>query len=397
MKGSKKRTGISQKTQDTIDTLLGKQFFVYNQEEDQYARFPVERTLGYIPEGWALTPEENALCNSILQTIPEDELREYLKAHESELPWPMDGKMKGILKSKEEWRERNTPKVHESNAQLIRLYADKKSGRVVYARKKLQERFEYMGDGDRKKTVGAFLEGSRTDNEWAMGKLLHEWYPCFRPQMEKRLKESPDTTCCRIIVKWFPSEFVMEHIDELSAKDGVRHVPYEDIYERLKDEPGFTPDTERIDNELGFLAKYRLGLIDEEQMMREFYKLMIFRIEKILNSLEEERSLDIMDLDDKEFDEFGDYIEGMTDSDKFKPYFHVDRNPYNLLPVWKVKEYGYSGASRVLLKYDELFRKAARETGLTDPEDYTQQEAFFTKLRKLLDSELAILDGDLPY
>ena len=64
-------------------------------------------------------------------------------------------------------------------ASLIKLYLDKKSGKVSEARKEIQKRFDYLDWKDQKRIILAFLQSGKSDREWAYGKIYRQWDVCY--------------------------------------------------------------------------------------------------------------------------------------------------------------------------------------------------------------------------
>lgn len=106
-------------------------------------------------------------------------------------------------------RKRNT-----SIATLIRNYTNKKSGKVSDSREEIKWRFNWLDWKDQKKIITAFLESGKTDREWAYSKMLDYWDDSFQPKVKELWEAYHEYKCSWSIIRYFPLEYIIEHIDE---------------------------------------------------------------------------------------------------------------------------------------------------------------------------------------
>ena len=76
-------------------------------------------------------------------------------------------------------RKRNAP-----IAQLIKDFANKKSGKVTESRVEIKRRFEFLDWKVQKKIMQIFLDSGKGDRDWAYSRLIDYWDKSFE---KKRL------------------------------------------------------------------------------------------------------------------------------------------------------------------------------------------------------------------
>ncbi len=69
-------------------------------------------------------------------------------------------------------------------AQLIKDFANKKSGKVTESRVEIKRRFEFLDWKIQKKIMQLFLDSGKVDREWACSMLIDHWDKSF----EKKIK-----------------------------------------------------------------------------------------------------------------------------------------------------------------------------------------------------------------
>lgn len=142
-------------------------------------------------------------------------------------------------------RKKNTP-----IATLIKIYQNKKSGKVGVSRKEIQERFDHLDWKDQKKILMSFLQAGMTDRKWASYKLLSYWDKSFEPIMEELWQKYKERELAWTIIRYFPIDYIKQNMDTLGAGHN-----YQDICIRLSGVEGFEMDESKL-NEVELLHVY---------------------------------------------------------------------------------------------------------------------------------------------
>ncbi len=77
-------------------------------------------------------------------------------------------------------RKRNAP-----IAQLIKDFANKKSGKVTESRVEIKRRFEFLDWKVQKKILTVFLNSGKSDRQWAYSRALDNWDKSFEPKIKE--------------------------------------------------------------------------------------------------------------------------------------------------------------------------------------------------------------------
>ncbi len=133
-------------------------------------------------------------------------------------------------------------------ATLIRNYTDKKSGKVTEAKEQIKWRFAAQDWKNQKRILTAFLEGGKTDRQWAYRVLLDYWDDSLEEKVRKLWEEHHEENCSWVIVKHFPDNYLKNHIEELSLGRN-----YYFICRRLGSDEQFPIDGSRL-RPLDYLA-----------------------------------------------------------------------------------------------------------------------------------------------
>ncbi len=132
---------------------------------------------------------------------------------------------------------------------LLRLYLDKNSGKVSYARREIQKRFDFQDWGVQKKIVAAFLQSGKSDREWIYGKVYSQWDKSFYEPMKALWEQYHEEKCAWSIITHFPLEYVKENAALLEAVNGYYH-----LCMRFADDPSYVIDKKRLSGRQYLLA-----------------------------------------------------------------------------------------------------------------------------------------------
>lgn len=174
---------------------------------------------------------------------------------------------------------------NETVRQLLSLYTDKKSGKVVDARKKLQQRYMFMPYKDQVLVMKAMLKGSKTDREWCYNTLRKRWSDVFEADLLNLWEEYHEERCGWLITRNCEVEVLREYVDELCYDSN-----YFGLCKRLVMEPWFTIDKERLrfysgsdEKYLWILSQSRTGLLEKDAL-----ELIYKKIAGVIYSLDTE-------------------------------------------------------------------------------------------------------------
>ncbi|MBR1400042.1 MAG: hypothetical protein IJ562_00435 [Prevotella sp.] len=135
-----------------------------------------------------------------------------------------------------EQRKRNTP-----SATLVRNYLNKRSGKVVEARKEIQRRFEFLDWNIQKKVMIGFLTSGKTDREWAYRKLIDYWDRSYEPIVKSLWEQTHEPILAWSIIRYFPTDYLKQNVEQLGEGRN-----YYFLCLRLSDDKEFVVDESRL-------------------------------------------------------------------------------------------------------------------------------------------------------
>lgn len=142
------------------------------------------------------------------------------------------------------------PQRNEEIGTLIKLFRDKKSKKVTYAKEKLKERYAYQSHATQRKIIDAFLDGAMSDRKWAFNILYGNWDSHFADKIDALWQKQPEEACRRVIVKHMSEEYLLQHQEawKASYSDSFRScsAAYKYVCIRLADNPAFKIDNDRL-------------------------------------------------------------------------------------------------------------------------------------------------------
>lgn len=149
-----------------------------------------------------------------------------------------DAKLRNNYRAEKEAAVRNR---NHSIEQLLAWYQDKKSHKVMAARKALQSRFLHLSYDEQMVVMRCLLKGGKTDLEWCYN-LLRKWWSdeLLEPIVELWDKQQ-DERCGWLITRYAPIDMIRDRIDALSYDSN-----YYRLCKRLAAEPWFVIDKEKL-------------------------------------------------------------------------------------------------------------------------------------------------------
>ena len=75
---------------------------------------------------------------------------------------------------------------HSETIKFLKVFQDKKSGKVIESRKILRDSFYFLRRKDMLLVLKAFLYGSKADMDWVSLRMQKLWFPELMPLLKKR-------------------------------------------------------------------------------------------------------------------------------------------------------------------------------------------------------------------
>lgn len=119
-------------------------------------------------------------------------------------------------------------------------YVNHRAGKMREARRQLKKRFDGLDHAMQEKVMMAVMEhGIESDREFIYGKLYGEdfWVDDYIPLVQKWWEQFQEGKMAKVVVKYCPREYILEHLEELNYKCN---------YATLCLRTGIAPDPERL-------------------------------------------------------------------------------------------------------------------------------------------------------
>ncbi len=153
-------------------------------------------------------------------------------------------------------------------AGVIRNFVNKKSGKVVAARKDIKRRFDYLDWTDQRKIVLAFLlSTNKLDRVWSYYKLLKIWDESFYDTVQQLWEKYHEQECGWLIVRYFPLAYIETYKKELMIGRN-----YYFLCKRFMGTEGFVAEPSLINNlreRLDILSLQKAPINDIESTLIE--------------------------------------------------------------------------------------------------------------------------------
>ena len=109
-------------------------------------------------------------------------------------------------------------------ATLIEWYTDKKSGKVSDARQEIKRRFDGLDWEQQKQIMSLFLDGCKTDRQWALKQLYWNWDPDFEGRIAEMWGKEDSFEYVCTVNHCMPMAFVLQHLDVLGSGRNYFHI-----------------------------------------------------------------------------------------------------------------------------------------------------------------------------
>lgn len=210
------------------------------------------------------------------------ELKNYYYSNpkrDKELYWIID-REQDITSFKNRVKKELYDKVHRRNEpvkQLLDWYHDKRSGKVVYARKQLQERFLHLTYEEQIVVIRALLKGGKLDRTWCYNILRKWWSEELEEDILTAWNNFHEERCGWLFPMYMPVEVIREHLEELSGDSN-----YYQLCKRLVAEPWFEIDRQKLlkttdaGKYMWIISQSDSGLTPEEAISLLFQEIFSF-------------------------------------------------------------------------------------------------------------------------
>ena len=209
-------------TRDDVMAFLRENAYPYYNDEKSYSK-----------GSW-----ENKYFVAFLQSLPDEVLAQVTNQLllDENCPRLLFYKAEKILSVKVENRNAGYTTAH-----LLRLYKNKKSGKVSLSLKELMRRFRSESQDVQRIILRAFLCGGKKEMEWAGRYLRNHWIKAMAPLVAKRWRETHNHVLAFVALSHMPPAFLLEEQEALA--DAVGYVY---VCARLGKVNGFHFDSDRL-------------------------------------------------------------------------------------------------------------------------------------------------------
>lgn len=163
---------------------------------------------------------------------------------ESRLPSQYADEIIGDAKQRNNYRSEKEAAVRNRNhsvEQLLVWYQDKKSHKVIAARKELQSRFLHLSYDEQIEVMRCLLKGGKTDREWCYNLLRRWWSDELLEPIVELWDNQQDERCGWLITRYAPIGMIRDRIEALGYDSN-----YYRLCKRLAAESWFVIDKEKL-------------------------------------------------------------------------------------------------------------------------------------------------------
>ena len=176
------------------------------------AKIKSEKVVDFLKGYHPSTPVTYKIATSLLGGLDKSTLNELAMVVEDDFIRYRIRKMLGTPGKS----QRNNPV-----GKLLRLYQDKKSGKVTTSRDELFRRFPYLDTSWQKRIVEAFFNGSESDIEKMSRYLIRNWDEMHAVTVKTAWSGNRENAfLSTLVIRYMDLAFVMEHIEELKVYGG---------------------------------------------------------------------------------------------------------------------------------------------------------------------------------
>lgn len=134
----------------------------------------------------------------------------------------------------------STHRLNYPIKEVLDDYVNRRTGKVVEAKRQLKKRFDGLDHRMQEKVMMAFMEhGGKKEREFIYEKLYGDefWVDDYIPLVQQWWEQFQDGKMGKVVVKYCPREYILAHLEELDHKCN---------YATLCLRTGIEPDPERL-------------------------------------------------------------------------------------------------------------------------------------------------------
>ncbi len=122
-------------------------------------------------------------------------------------------------------------------ATIVKWFLEREKGKVVESRQEIQRRFGGLDWSIQKIVISAFLSSGKADRKWAYEQIVWLWDNDFLQKVKEVFEKYHEKGCYRPVTWYFPTNYILEHFDELAVEHNYYSLCYRLAYEKIDFEP----------------------------------------------------------------------------------------------------------------------------------------------------------------
>ena len=209
---------------------------------------------------------------SALSSLNPEEL---LSAYDLTEKHNMDAGLRGRISYLLSPHTKEIPKRNESIATLLKWFTDRKSGKIVVARKELKKRFHAQSYGDQKRIVAEFLgSANAADRDWAALIADRQWDDTYSEYLKRAWSQRQTSTIAKTAIRHLEIDYIKANISALAELSCV------DVCIRLGSDPEFDIHDYHLDTPdyLYVMAVLGRPLAESDSDVEKMFFEYIYRI-----------------------------------------------------------------------------------------------------------------------
>lgn len=153
---------------------------------------------------------------------------------------------------------------NESVEELLALYTNRKSGKVVDARKKLQKRYMHFSYDDQILVMRTMLKGGKIDRDWCYNTLRKRWTDEIIDDLMAVWHKHKEERCGWLITLNSSVDVIIQNIEDLDYESN-----YYNLCKRLVSQDWFHIDREKLRNSCMDDSKYLWIISQSKEWLTE--------------------------------------------------------------------------------------------------------------------------------
>lgn len=168
---------------------------------------------------WAATDMHPTLITALLETLDEHDIELIDQCTD----WFEIKVLKGRMLDGRKERAKPKNVTHRLNypiEEVLDDYVNRRKGKHVEAKRQLKKRFDGLDHDMQEKVMMALMEhGGEAERKFIYEKLYGDefWTDEYIPLIQKWWETCPERKLAKVIVKYCPREYILEHLEELDG------------------------------------------------------------------------------------------------------------------------------------------------------------------------------------